>query len=267
MYRELFYLARKATFGALVSTCLPLSAADLPPQAELIEGVLVPVPGEIFRAFDAFPEPNWQRVERKAIREWKPGGSQVRIALRLGVVLSEGFVAVAAEDTSAMQDIGRSALTLARALGIERSILRRSNSILDRSARGDWKAVRAEWSNVEADVRAAMLEINSEQLAQLVSAGGWLRGAEAVAALSLQGYSKQKAAILLQPVILEHFTQKLAATKGRIRKDPLIATLQEGLAKLGPLIGDPGMASVSEQTARDTAAVTRRLLDAIGANP
>jgi hypothetical protein len=49
--------------------------------------------------------------------------------------------------------------------------------------------VRKEWDGVLPDVQQGMNELQSEQLAQLVSLGGWLRGTEALTALVLQNYS------------------------------------------------------------------------------
>ena len=82
--------------------------------------------------------------------------------------------------------MGRAVLKLARGLGVEKAALRRSRSIVEHAERGDWAGVRKEWDGVLPDVQRGMNELQSEELAQLVSLGGWLRGAEALTALILQ---------------------------------------------------------------------------------
>ena len=79
---------------------------------------------------------------------------------------------------------------------MEKSVLTRANCIIDHAEKKDWVAVRAEWAGVNADLKEAMVEIGSEPLSQLVSLGGWLRGAEAVSVLVSQHYSTEAAQLL-----------------------------------------------------------------------
>ena len=172
-------------FG-LATLTLPLPAQPstpnglkgLPPQAAIVRGVLVPVPREIFLALDRFAYSNWRAVQRPDLAQWRPPGDQVRNALLLGALIAEGFVAVEAEDLAETKDVGRAVRTLSHGLGIEKAALRRSRSIIDHATSGDWIGVRKEWDEVMPDVQQGMDQIRSEQLAQLVSVGGWLRGVE-----------------------------------------------------------------------------------------
>lgn len=212
----------------------------LPAQSKPIQNVVVPIPREIFGSLDQFANSNWRPVQRLEVGAWKPHGDQSRIALQLGVVIAEGFIAVEAQDAAQVKDLGRTALTLARALGVERVVLRRSRSIVDDASRNDWVATRNEWDGVRADVRDGMIELKSERLAQLVSLGGWLRGAEVMSALLLQSYSSDRAELLRQPGLLEHFEKQLAAMSKESRNDPIIARLRDGIQQVRRLTSDKG---------------------------
>ena len=88
-----------ATLTSLLVAQTPPAAAgakQFPPQSTAIEDVLVPVPREIFDTVDKFAHSNWRAVQRPELAQWTPHGDQTEIALLLGVVIAEGFIAVEA---------------------------------------------------------------------------------------------------------------------------------------------------------------------------
>ena len=210
----------------------PNEPRDLPPQAAIVRGVLVPVPREIFLTLDRFADSNWLAVQRPELADRRPPGTQAQNALLLGALIAEGFVAVEARDLAETKSIGRSLRTLARGLGIERAVLRRSRSIIDHAESGDWTAVRREWDEVLPDVQNGMDRIRSEPLAHLVSLGGWLRGTEALTALLRQRYSEADARLLRQPVLLDYFEKQLANMSGSLQGDPAVARMANGLRQM-----------------------------------
>ncbi len=188
MNKSLIYIPAFAALTSLLVAERPpnTGSAELPPQSTAIKGVLVPVPREIFDMFDKFANSNWRVVQRPEFTKQSPHPNQAETALLLGVVIAEGFIAVEAEDTGEVKTVGRAVLKLARGLGVEKAALKRSSSIVEHAEHGDWSGVRKEWDGVLPDVQQGMNELQSEQLAQLVSLGGWLRGTEALTALVLQ---------------------------------------------------------------------------------
>lgn len=221
----------------LAQTPAPSAATTLPSQSTSIQDVPVPVPSEVFATLDKFAHANWRAVQRPELGGWKPHGDQAEIALRLGAVIAEGFVAVEAEDAAEIKNLGHAVLLLARALGVERAALRRSRSIIEHAEQGDWPGVRKEWDGVQPDVEQGMKELKSDRLAQLVSLGGWLRGAEALGALVLQDYSAEKAALLRQPTLLDHFEKELTTMPGDLKTNPLLLGMRDGIAKVRALLG------------------------------
>jgi hypothetical protein len=190
-------------------------------------------------------------------------GNSAQIALSLGLVIAEGFLAVAAEDTTEVQDLGKAALKLARALGVEKSLLGRGNSIIDRAGKKEWAAVREEWSGVNADLKEAMFEIGSEPLSQLVSLGGWLRGAEALSALVSQHYSAADAQLLYQPILLDYFGKRVSQMESKIRADPAVIEMEKGIIRLKPLIGSEYRTPISEQDVKEIRNIAADLVKSI----
>jgi hypothetical protein len=206
--------------------------AQLPSQAKQVEGVVVPVPREIFRSLDEFRGANWRVVQRPEVAGWKSRGDQVQIAVLLGVEIAEGFIAMEAEDSTEVKNLGNTVLKLARGLGVEKSALRRSRSIMEYADKDEWLAARGEWNGVFSDLESGMIEIKSKELAQLVSLGGWLRGTEALCALTLQNYSPERAELIRQPVLLDYLEKQLLEMNPEIRTRSMVARLLEGIQRI-----------------------------------
>ena len=183
----------------------------------------------------------------------------------LGVVIAEGFIAVEAENSEEVKNIGNSVRSLAKAIGVERAVRGRANSIVEFADKRRWMEVRKELDLALAEVRQAMIELNSESLAQLVSLGGWLRGTEALAAVVSKSFSKDGAELLHQPVLIEHFNLRLKALPGEVQKGELIAKVLAGLKNIQPLMGVSSGDSISEKDVRDIGQRCAELVAAVQA--
>jgi hypothetical protein len=166
--------------------------------------------------------------------------------LLLGLSIGEGFIAVEAHDAAEVKEIGASVLRLAKALGVQPTVMRRSKSIVDLADKSDWPAVRKEWDAVLPEVQDGMKQLKSEQLSQLVSLGGWLRGTRALTALILQHYSAEDAELLRQPALLDRFEKQLS----QMPSDPNVAKMQEGIQQMKAVVASSS-APISEQAVRD----------------
>ena len=261
MKKILIYIPAVATLISLMVAQTPPNTGvrQLPPQSTAIKGVLVPVPREIFDTLDKFASSNWRAVQRPELAQQRPHGDQAETALQLGVVIAEGFIAVEAEGAGEVKSVGRAVLKLARGLGVEKAALMRSRSIVDHAERGDWAGVRKEWDGVLPDVRHGMNELQSEQLAQLVSLGGWLGGTEALTALVLQNYSSQNAELLRQPALLDHFEKRVAGMSEDVRTKPIIVRMREGIQKVRPLVASDNP-QISRKRVKEISTVSEELL-------
>jgi hypothetical protein len=112
------------------------------------------------------------------------------------------------------------------------------------------------------DVKGAMSELRSDELSQLVSLGGWLRGTEALTMVVGRKFSKEGAELLHQPVLLEHFKRRIAAMKEK-RQTRLVDLVQKGLEEIRPLMAGADGVEVSEKTVLEIGQIAERLVKAI----
>lgn len=236
-----------------------IDVSSLP--AKIVDEVVVPVPTEVFGVLDKLGAPNWHSVLRKI--ELQGTGDRAQVALLLGSVIAEGFIAVEAQEPEEVKKIGRHVLNLAGAIGVRRSVISRTNSIIEAADRKEWDRIRIELDGAAMDVKQAMIELKDEQLAQLVSLGGWLRGTEAVTAVVQKNYSKDGAELLHQPVLLDHFERQIDGMGKRLRDNGLVSSIRKRLSEIRPLIEKRD--EVSKENVDKIHAITQELVKAIAA--
>ncbi len=104
----------------------------------------MPLPSEVFNVLDKLGTPDWRGELRNP--NINNRGERAQIALLLGSVVAEGFVAVEATDRERVKQVGRDVLQLARAIGVEKTVLARTNSILIKQIRTTGSAFAANWT-------------------------------------------------------------------------------------------------------------------------
>ncbi len=263
----------KSHLGALAVCALAVllarsvPAAEAPPAkidlkafpATEVDDVVVPVPAEVFNALDKMGTVAWRMELRQSFTKQRDGRPQ--IALLLGTVIADGFLAVQAQDAERVKEIGRSVLDLARDINVREVVLAHCNAIIDGADRKDWKMVRKELDRTQQDVRQAMDQLKDQELSQLVSIGGWLRGTEALTSLVLRDFSADRAELLAQPALVRQFGRQLDQMSARVKSHPLVAKIRTGLGNIRPLVVED--AALNKQTIESINGITRSLVRAI----
>jgi len=248
---------------ALAEPPQKIDISKLPQQTQIVDDVVVPVPSEIFNVLDKLGKPNWTSVLRAPNGVAKPFGQQPQVALYMGTIIAEGFIAVEAEDAEAVKNIGKSVLSLATALSIRKEVTSRANAIIAAADKKDWGQVRKELDGALGEVRGAMKALGDEQLSHLVSLGGWLRGTEALCAVVDKNYSKDGADLLRQQMLLSFFNNKLAVFGKKKPVNPLIPKIAGGLNSIQPLIGLAADADISAKSVKEIGDITAGLVKSI----
>src|SRR6478736_4665700 len=228
----------KLTGALIVAVSLSTQAAEVPKQVDVKElfkpvvDVVVPLPNEVFGALNKLGGVNW----REYVRNDKGNNftERPRIALLLGAVIADGFIAVQAEDAPTVKDIGQRVLSLSKAIGVSSSITAHAKAITDAADKRNWASVRQELDKTQNSVQQAMNEVHDEKLSQLVSLGGWLRGTEVLTSVVTKKYSEEGSELLHQPDLLEYFQRKLATMPEF--NIPVIAEIKSSLQEVKPLI-------------------------------
>ncbi len=267
--KKVFTLALVAASLALPAISLAeppqhIDVSTFPPASKMIDDVVVPVPSEVFAVLDKLGKPHWEDVLRSSKSLVRLPGEQAQTALLLGTVIAEGFIAVEATNTGEVKEIGKNVLNLAKALGVGKEVTKRTNSILSYADKSDWQNVRKELDGALSDVKAAMIKLDSEPLSQLVSLGGWLRGTEALTTVVSKDYSKDRAELLHQPVLLDFFDKRIAGMKPKFKLNPVVSKVQKGLIEIRPLMGMSDGTEISEKTVKEMKAIAEDLVKSIG---
>jgi hypothetical protein len=260
----LFAKFPKLTGLLLVAASLSVRGADTPKHVDVkqlskkVEDVVVPLPNEVFGALNKLGGVNW----REYVRNDKGANftERPRIALLLGAVIADGFIAVQAEDAPTVKDIGQRVLSLSKAIGVSSSITAHAKAITDAADKRNWASVRQELDKTQSSVQAAMNEVHDEKLSQLVSLGGWLRGTEVLTAVVTKRYSAEGSELLHQPDLLNYFETRLQAMPEFNLK--LLQEIHSALVEVRPLI-DVGDAHIPEASVKKINDITTRLGDAI----
>ena len=231
------------------------------PAAE-VDNVVVPVPSEVFSVLDKLGSPNWRGELRSSLG--KNTGNRAQVALLLGTVIAEGFIAVEAEDSERVKEIGKEVLVLAEAINVRKAVIARSKSITEKAEAKDWRSVRKEFDGALRDVRSAMEELGDDELAQLVSIGGWLRGTQVLTSIVSKNYSQDGAELLYQPQLLDYFTRRLDGLKStRLGKDDLVVRIRKTLNGIRPLIGKDDGSKISADNVQRINKMTSEMVVAI----
>ena len=245
---------------ALVGATLCADATQAPQRIDVkqmskkVENVVVPLPNEIFGALNKLGSVNWRefvRTEKSSNFTERP-----RIALLLGTVIADGFIAVQAEDAPAVKEIGQRVLNLSKGIGVGNSITPHAKAITDAADKRKWENVRQELDRTQSSVQAAMNEVHDEKLSQLVSLGGWLRGTQVLTSVVTKHFSPDGAELLHQPDLLVHFQAQLQAMPEF--NLPIIREIQNALDEVRPLV-DVGSSRISPDSVRKISEITNRL--------
>src|SRR5215471_15289003 len=237
----------KLSVCVLCGLALCTDAAQAPQHINIkqlsttVEDVVVPLPNEIFGALNKLGTVNW----RAHVRSDKGPNftERPRIALLLGTVIADGFIAVQAEDAETVKDIGQRVTAHAKA-------------IIEAADKRNWSNVRRELDRTQNSVQQAMNEVHDEKLSQLVSLGGWLRGTEVLTSVVNERFSADGAELLHQPDLLAYFQKRL---QGMPEFDlPIIHQIQDALVEVKPLI-DVGDRRIPPETVKKVNEITTRL--------
>jgi hypothetical protein len=229
--------AQQATDGASATPAMsPLTDAQLK-AAIALDSLTVPTPGEFFKAIDKTGKPNW-------ISQFRPptpigGVNRAQMALNLGTLIADGYIAVEAQDGQQVKNIGRDVLALAKKLSVSDSVLARGKSITQFAEDGSWDQLNEELEATQNEVKKALEENRDNDLITLVSIGGWIRGTQVVTGLLVESYNPETAKLLRQPALVGYLRNKLEQLPNKLRQDKLVVKVNADLQNIANLVSFP----------------------------
>jgi hypothetical protein len=257
-------MSRRGRFiaaGCAFASCLSIGAADAPhlPAEQLAKAVRndaisIPTPGELFAALEKPGKPNWSGQFRGPLPTTYRNRAQ--IALNLGGLIADGFIAVEAQDSQQVKNIGTDIIKMAKALGVSENILSRGNSINEFAENSEWDALQEELEATQNEVKTSMQSHSDQDLVILVSLGGWIRGTQVVSAAVMQNYDERSAKVLRQPALVSFMHTKINDISPAMRDNPLVKQVSDDLVGLEKLVNfPPGKAPTADDVKKVNEAV------------
>src|SRR3954464_324302 len=235
VFRENLVLAILIATVGISSAAEPSLSPDQLAKAIKTDTLTIPTPGELFAALSKPGKPNWAAQYRPPIPTTYSNRAQ--IALNLGGLIADGFIAVEAQDSQQVKNIGTDIIKLAKALGVSENVLSRGNSINEFAESSEWDALHEELEATQNEVKTSMQSNRDQDLVILVSLGGWIRGTQAVSASVLKNYNDQSAKVLRQPAVGNLIHTKINDISMDLRNEPLVKSVNEQLAEIEKMVG------------------------------
>ena len=246
-------------------TPTPPPAPQLSPEqlahAVKTDSITIPTPGELFAALQKPGKPNWPSQYRAPVSSTFRNRAQ--IAFNLGGLIADGFIAVEAQDSQQVKNIGTDVIKLAKALGVSENVLSRGNSINEFADNDEWDTLHEELEATQNEVKASMQSHQDQDLVILVSLGGWIRGTQVVTASIMQNYDEHSARVLRQPALVAFIRTKVNDISAELRDEPLVKHVSEQLGNVEKLVSFPGGRAPTVDEVRQLNETVTRLMDEI----
>ena len=253
-------LAGPGVIALIGSTVIALGAetgripADQLAKAARSDSISIPTPGELFAALGKTGKTNWTGQYRAPIPVTYRNRAQ--IALNLGGLIADGFIAVEAKDGQQVKNIGSDIIKLAKALGVSEKLLSRGSSINEFAENNEWDTLQEELEATQNEVKSSMQSHADQDLVILVTLGGWIRGTQVVTSVIAQTYDENAAKVLRQPALVHFMQSKINEMSPELRNEPLVKDVNDELGKIEKLVSFPeGKAPDVEQVRKVNQAV------------
>jgi hypothetical protein len=231
------------------------------PNLVVVDSSVIPIPLEIFASLDKLGTQDWSKYVES--REIKLDANRSRTAMLFGLVVSDGFIAVQAQDKEAVRRIGREVLRLSSSLGVASSVEQHANAIVNAAGQGDWPVCRKELDRTRQTVLNKMAELRDHELVGLVSLGGWLGGTQALASVLKQNYSVEGSDLLNQPELVKQLKDDFNSLPARARRGKVFGQISQTLDHLQSLMKTDESGAISKGKVIEISLSTTNLVEAI----
>jgi len=153
------------------------------------------------------------------------------LALEMGYLLADGFIAVR---SGHMNDIKPIALDLTRygkALGVGEKMNAHSASLLEHAEKGQLQEFKKILASTQSDVNQELASLRDPDLSHLIALGGWVRALEAATAALSSKFDADKARVIFYPDAPAYFDEILHGlapeTAKKLHVDKMCVLLEE----------------------------------------
>jgi hypothetical protein len=193
--------------------------------------------------------------------------NRAQIALNLGGLIADGFIAVEAQDGQQVKNIGTDIIKLAKALGVSENVLSRGKSINEFAENSEWSALQEELEATQNEVKTSMQSNKDQDLVILVSLGGWIRGTQVVSGAVMKEYNEASAKALRQPALVSFIQTRVNDVSPELREEPLVKTVTAQLSDIQKLVTFSGTGTPTADDVQKLNGAVSKLMEDIQSKP
>jgi hypothetical protein len=212
-------------------------------------------------ALNKHGKPDWPGQYRPPIAT--SYSSRAQMALNLGSLIADGYIAVEAEDAQQVKNIGKDIIALAKPLSVQEDIINRGKSLTDFADDGKWDVLKEELEATQNEVKAAMMDNKDQALITLVTVGGWIRGTEVISSYIASHYSEPGAKLLRQPAIVHYLYEQLNTLPDKVRDDPAVKKTRTKLLEIEQMVNFPREGTMNAESVKKLNQITSELVKEI----
>ena len=231
-----------------VTAAAPLTAEEIA-GAGKTDTLSIPTPGELLAALNKLGKMDWSAKFRAPVSTSDP--SRTKMALNLGGLIADGYIAVEAEDAQQVKNLGKDILALGKSLGVSKEILDRGKSLTEFADSKQWDVLKEELEATQNEVKDAMEHNKDADLVTLVTLGGWLRGTEVLSSWIGEHYTEAGAKLLRQPGIVSFLGSKIEAMPDKTKSENSVKKAQAKLKEIEAAVSFPTSSAPTQDAVKN----------------
>lgn len=185
---------------------------------------------KIFDQLDAMPPIPEEYVLRA--RPEKLSTHAGALALDMGFLLADGFIAVRSGHMNDVKPIALDLTRYGKVLGVGEKMNVHSASLLENAEKGKLEEFKRTLSATQVDVNEELAALRDPDLSHLIALGGWIRALNAACAALEKRFSEEAAAVIFYPDAPEYFSEILACLNPKTAKKLHVEEMNKLLRQL-----------------------------------
>lgn len=192
-----------------------------------------------------------------------PGTDRLGVALSLGTIIADGFLAVQCERYGEMEGLGKAVLDHAELLGTGRHIKPHSKSLLEHASLQQGEKLKEDLAKTQRDVEREMADLRDVDIAHLVSLGGWTRAFQVGCASVGAAFSSDHARVVARVDIVRYYQAQLEGLHPNLQERPQVIAIRKGLAELAEKMDIPEEREIKPEELEAWGKIAASMIEAI----
>ena len=155
-----------------------------------------------------------------------------RLALRLGTLIADGFIAVQTGNSDDVPKIASHISRYAKSLGAGEEIKKHTASLLEHAKAKDLPMLKKALAATQRDVERELGNLRDPDLSHLISLGGWLQALNSASIAVNSKYTPERGTTLFREDVADYYAESIGSLDPAISGRPHILKMRELLQGL-----------------------------------